>query len=98
MNRKRKISEEMNKLTALVLVLMLVTATAIVFDGSITGNVAIENSGITYSVPAVHEVNDINDLKILNEGFYLVSNGYVFYMESADTYIPLYIKVNDVAQ
>lgn len=98
MDRKKKIEHEMSKFVTLVLLLILITATTIVFNGNITGNVVGSSSGITYIIPSIQEVSSIDELSSLNEGFYLIKEGYVFYLESADSYIPLYIKVTDLKQ
>lgn len=98
MDKKKRISHEMNKLITLVLILVLITTAIIVFDGNITGNVVGSSSGITYIIPSIQEVQGIGELSSLNEGFYLIKEGFVFYLESADSYIPLYIKVNDLKQ
>ena len=98
MDRKKRIQHEMNKLISVVLVLLLVDSTFVVFDGNFTGNVVKESEGVTYLIPQINEVDSIKELSSFNEGFYLVKEGYVFYVESAASYIPLYIKVNDIQQ
>ena len=47
---------------------------------------------------SVIEVNGIKELSYLNEGWYEIRNGFVFYLETFTSYVPLYIKVKNLEQ
>ena len=81
-------------LTAATALIVIILASSFFYGGSgITGNAASEKPP-NFIAPSIKEIN-FNGLRQLNEGWYQIRNGYVFYMETFDSYVPLYIKVNN---
>ena len=78
-------------LITIVILLSSILASSIFYENNITANVAKENSEETRQAIAITEVNNIRELSQLNEGWYQIANGYVFYLEHFDSYAPLYI-------
>ena len=88
-------------ISTIVIVLLAMLFTAMWYNrnySSLTGNVVYAEGNFVFSRPVISYVNDINELKILNEGWYEIRHGYVFYLEHFDNSIPLYIKVLNLNQ
>ena len=77
----------------IVILLVSVLASSIYFEYSITANAVKETAINTKPTITIKEVKDINKLNYLNEGWYEIKNGYVYYLESFNDYVPLYIQV-----
>jgi len=84
---KNKIAKGLTSLVTVVILLSSILASSFFYENNITANVVEDSTGISYT-----EVNDIYNLQ-LNEGWYQVKNGNVFYLESFDSALPLYIKI-----
>ncbi len=81
---------------AIILLLFFILALSLSYQSTITANVVREISIDTESISiSVKEFDDVKELNQLNEGWYQVINGYVFYLESFDSYIFLYTKVKN---
>src|SRR3989338_6255573 len=81
------------RLTTATLLIVLILASSFYLDGTITANVVAEEpSGFT--APAIREIN-FDELKYFNEGWYELRSGYVFYLESFGSYVPLNLKVRN---
>ena len=96
-----KIQEGIISLTAIIVLLSSVLAFSIFNgNGNITGFAINQkhNSNAKSIIPELTEINDIRELTQLNEGWYRVMNGQVYYLEIFSSYIPLYIKVRDEGQ
>ena len=93
---KNKIRKGLVSLGAIIVLLVSILTSSIFYENSITGNVIKEISINSYDAPAVQEVENLKDLSILNEGWYEIRNGYVFYLESFNSAVPLYIKVRSL--
>ena len=101
-NRKlfnSKIAKGLVSLITIVILLSSILATSVFYQNSITSNVikekTIQNKETSIQIKII---NDIKELNQLNEGWYSIRNGYVFYLETFDTYVPLYIKVKNLEQ
>ncbi len=79
-------------LTIIMLMISMLTIT-LTYDAYLTGN-AVKELSIDGKAVSITEVNDINELNQLNEGWYEIRSGHVFYLESFDSYVNLYIRVN----
>ncbi|MBI2101699.1 hypothetical protein HYT53_03725 [Candidatus Woesearchaeota archaeon] len=82
--------------TTIIIILSLVLATSIVYENNITANVAKETaiSENGFGLKTI-EVRNVNELSHLNEGWYQIINGYVYYLDSFNSYVSLYIKVRN---
>ena len=82
--------------TAIIIILSLILATSVVYENNITANVAketeISENGFGLKIIEVRSVNELNQL---NEGWYQIINGYVYYLDSFSSYVSLYIKVRN---
>ncbi|MBI2654971.1 hypothetical protein HYX06_00920 [Candidatus Woesearchaeota archaeon] len=88
---KQSKAAKLISLTTATLLIALILASSFYLDGTITANVAAEEPP-SFTGPAAKEIS-FNELKHLNEGWYELRNGYVFYLESFDSYAPLNLKV-----
>ena len=102
MNRKKTIKKLFNNkfakglvsLITIVILLSSILATSVFYQNNITANVVRETSINDNKISIqITTIDDIKELNELNEGWYSIRNGYVFYLENFDTYVPLYIKV-----
>lgn len=94
-----KTAKGLVSLITVIILLSSILATTFVYENNITANVAREISidAKQVSIP-IKEVNDIRELSSLNEGWYYIKNGYVYYLEHFDSYAPLFIRVMDLGQ
>lgn len=84
---------------AIIVLLSSILATSLFYQNNATANVVMEDSGNWESATAaVTEVDDINDLQNLNEGWYEVRNGFLFYLDTFNSYVPLYIQILNLGQ
>src|SRR3989338_2481790 len=90
-----KTAKGLVSLTSIIILLSSILASTFYFDSSITANVAGDVSA--EEAYSIKEINDIKELSQLNEGWYLIREGYVFYLETFDSEIPIHIKVNEPA-
>ncbi|MBI2658356.1 transglycosylase SLT domain-containing protein [Candidatus Woesearchaeota archaeon] len=95
---KNKIAKGIVSLITIVILLSSILASSIFYENNITANVVKEASGAETARITIIEVNDIRELNQLNEGWYRIVNGYVFYLEHFDSYVPLYIHVRNIEQ
>jgi|GEM_PF-6077060 hypothetical protein len=97
MNKKifySKIAKGIASLIAIIILLSSILATSVYYNSSITANAVKEvplDSGLNYI--SITEVDDIRELSFLNEGWYEIRNGFVFYLDTFNSYVPLYIKI-----
>ena len=91
-----KFGKGLVSLITIVILLSSILASSIVYQNNITANVAREISidAKPISIP-IKEVDNIKELNQLNEGWYQIINGYVYYLESFDSYVFLNIKVKN---
>ena len=81
----------------IVIVLLSSVLAAIIFYG----NDVTANSVKGIAIKDSHQiliVGSVNDLSQLNEGWYSIRSGFVFYLEHFDSEIPLYIKIQNPMQ
>ena len=89
-----KFAQGLASLIAIIILLSSILAASIFYQNNITANVVRETSINDKSLSIqIQSVNDVKELNQLNEGWYQIRSGYVFYLESFNTPIPLYIKV-----
>src|SRR3989338_5786975 len=82
-------------LTTATVLIALVLASSLYYSGNnITANVIAEDSP-NFIQPSIKEIDNFNELNQLNEGWYEIRNGYVFYIENFDSYIALNLKVRN---
>ena len=93
---KRNKTAKLISMTAATVLIALILASSLYYSGgTITANVVAEDSS-SFIAPAIKEIN-FNDLRYLNEGWYELRNGYVFYIESFGSYAPLNLKIMNPA-
>jgi len=96
---KNKIGKGLVSLITIIVLLSSILATTFIYENNITANVIKElpiTESITQSIYIqIKEVNDIKELSQLNEGWYEINNGYVYYLDTFNSYVPLYIKVKN---
>ena len=92
--RQNKTAKLISMTTATVLIALILASSLYYGGGNITANVIAEDSS-NFIAPLIREAEDISELKYLNEGWYEIRNGYVFYLESFDSYVPLNLKVKN---
>ena len=95
---KNKLGKGLVSLFAIIILMSLILAGTFYYQNSITANVIREASIIDKPAISIKEANDINELSYLNEGFYEIRKGFVFYLEAFDSYVPLWIKVRNPEQ
>lgn len=96
---KSKIGKGLVSLLTIIILLVSVLASTVYYDNQITANAIKEYSfDSAQNELQITEANDIYELSQLNEGWYSLRSGYVFYLEHFDSYIPLYIRVNNPLQ
>ena len=88
-----KIAKGLVSLITIIVMLSSILAASIFYENNITANVVRENSIGNKPAISIQEVKDVKELNKLNEGWYEIRNGFVFYLEHFDSYVPLYIKV-----
>ena len=103
MNNKKlfnnKIAKGLVSLITIIVLLSSILATSFVYQNNITANVIRETTQIPKSATiTITEVNDIEELSQLNEGWYEIRNGFVFYLDTFNSYVPLYIRVKNLEQ
>ena len=94
---KSKLAQGLVSLITVIILLFSILATSILYENSITGNVISDVSSEDTSIE-IQYIDDITDLNQLNEGWYEIRNGYVFYLEHFDSAVPLYIKIQNPRQ
>ena len=94
-----KTAQGITSLVAIIILLFSMLSITILYESGITANavkeITINNNQIKIQIK---EVDDINELNQLNEGWYEVRNGYVHYLDTFTSYVPLYIKVKNPEQ
>ena len=94
-----KIAKGLVSLITIIILLSSILAGSIFYENNITANVIKETSiNDKPSTISMKEVNSSKDLSQLNEGWYQIKNGFVYYLETFDSYVPLYIKVKNQEQ
>ncbi|HLC49815.1 MAG TPA: hypothetical protein VJI97_00120 [Candidatus Nanoarchaeia archaeon] len=84
--------------TMAMLMMISVFMFALSNNSSITANVVKYESIDTAKSNSVIQIKEINSLSQLNEGWYEIRNGFVFYLEDFNTPIPLYIRLKNSQQ
>ena len=94
--KNNKTAKGIVSFATIILLLSFILALTLAYESTITANAVKEVSidAKPISIP-IKEVDNIKELNQLNEGWYQVINGYVYYLESFDSYIFLYIKVKN---
>ncbi|MBI2542351.1 hypothetical protein HYV80_06595 [Candidatus Woesearchaeota archaeon] len=94
-----KTAKGLASLVAVVIILSSILATGVYYNNSITSNAVREVSvGSESKNIFVTEVDSIEELNFLNEGWYEIRKGFVFYLDTFNSYVPLYIKVKNFEQ
>ena len=102
MSNKKLLSNKTAKglvsLITIIILLSSILATTFIYENNITANVVRETS-INNKIPIqITTVNDIKELNQLNEGWYQIKNGFVYYLDTFNSYVPLYIRVKNSEQ
>ena len=92
-----KTAKGLVSLITIIILMSSILAGTIYYENNITANVVREGSSPKSSI-SIKEVNDISELSQLNEGWYSIKNGFVYYLETFDSYVPLWIKVKNPEQ
>ncbi len=93
---KNKTAKGLVSLITIIVLLSSMLATSIYYQNNITANVVKEISTETKSTGIIiTEVNGIKELSQLNEGWYQIRNGFVFYLDTFNSYVQLYIRVKN---
>lgn len=85
-------------LIAVIILLSSILATTVYYEGSLTANVIREIPTAKPAAVPIKEAGDISELGQLNEGWYEIRNGFVFYLDTFNSYAPLYIRVKNQGQ
>lgn len=94
-----KIAKGMASLVTIIILLSSILATSIFYENNITANVIREVSiDSELTSISIIEVDDIKDLSQLNEGWYEIRKGFVFYLDTFTSYVPLYIQILNFGQ
>ncbi len=94
-----KFAKGLISLVTIIILLSSILATSIYYENNITANVISEISTEAKSTGIlITEVNDIKDLSQLNEGWYKIRNGFVYYLDTFNSNVPLYIRVLNAEQ
>lgn len=94
--KNNKTAKGIVSFVTIIIILSLILASTIVYQNNITANAVKEISIDAESIPiSVKEVANVDELNQLNEGWYQITNGYVYYLESFDSYVFLYIKIRN---
>ena len=96
---KTKIEKSISSMIVIIAVLSSILAGSVISEKSITAN-AIKKYSIKSKIEKVQikSVDDIKELSQLNEGWYKISNGFVYYLETFNSYAPLNIKIKNPKQ
>ncbi len=96
MNQKTSIPKGIVSFATIILLLSFILALTLAYENTITANVVKDISIDTVAISIrVKEVSNIKELNQLNEGWYQAINGYVYYLESFDSYVFLNIKIKN---
>lgn len=99
MKKAIKNSNGLVRLAAIIIGLLSILAGTIYYENNITASVARADSNYNERTHLqLKLVNDIHELSQLNEGWYRISNGFVYHLDTFDSYVPLYIKVKNLQQ
>ncbi|MBI2652146.1 transglycosylase SLT domain-containing protein, partial [Candidatus Woesearchaeota archaeon] len=93
-----KIAKGIVSLLVIVVLLSSILAASIFYQNNITANVIKELTIDDKPLISIKEVNDIKELSQLNEGWYEIRNGYVFYLEDFNSPVLIWIKVKNPEQ
>ncbi|MEK6943586.1 MAG: hypothetical protein AABX00_05980 [Nanoarchaeota archaeon] len=88
-------------ITGFVMIMLMMISVfmfALSNNTSITANVVKFEDTDTAKNNAVIQTKEINSLSQLNEGWYEIRNGFVFYLEDFNTPVPLYIRLKNSNQ
>ena len=92
---KNKTAKGIDSLGIIVILLSSVLAVSLFYNNNITANVIGENFVSESKFSQIIEVDNIRELNQLNEGWYQIRNGFVFYLEHFDSEVPLWIRVRN---
>lgn len=95
--KMNKIAKGMVSLITIIILLSSILATSLYYN-NITGNVVEEVSLDSETGISVAVVDGIAELSFLNEGWYQIRNGFVFYLDTFNSYAPLYIRMKNSEQ
>ena len=94
-----KLAKGLVSLLTIIILLSSILAGSIFYENNITANViketSINDKPLTISIK---EVSDIKELSQLNEGWYQIRHGYVFYLDTFNSYVLLYVRVKNLEQ
>ena len=94
-----KFAQGLVSFAVIIILIASVLASSMLYNASINPYVVRENSFDKNPASfSIRTVKGINDLSSLNEGWYEIRNGFVFYLETFDSYVPLYIRVKNLEQ
>ena len=101
MNNKifnNKTAKGIVSLVTIIIVLTSVLSASIFYENNITANAVKELTINDKPTISIKEVNDIKELSQLNEGWYEIKKGYVFYLEDFNSPVLIWIKVKNQEQ
>ncbi|MBI2559092.1 hypothetical protein HYW20_07260 [Candidatus Woesearchaeota archaeon] len=91
-----KIPKGIVSFIVIIALLSSILAASVYYENSITGNVVKETAinNQEFNLQIIY-IDSIKELSQLNEGWYQIRNGYVFYLDSFSSYIPIWIKIQN---
>ena len=92
---KNKTAKGILSLGMIIILLVSVLTSTFYFNNGITANAIKENFDSKQKDLQIKEVDNLRDLNQLNEGWYQIRNGFVFYLEHFDFEVPLWIRVRN---
>ncbi len=81
-----------------IILISSILAASIFYQSNITARAIQETDFDSSPAISIIAVDDINGLNQLNEGWYEIRNGFIYYLQDFDTPIPLYIRIKNSNQ
>ena len=95
---KNKFAYGLMSFATVIILISSILAASIFYQSNITARAIQETNFDSSPAISIIAVDDINGLNQLNEGWYEIRNGFVYYLQDFDTPIPLYIRIKNSNQ
>ncbi len=93
-SNKYKAPKGIVSFTVIIVLLSSILAASVYYENSITANAVrgTTSNNQEFNLQIIY-IDSTKDLSQLNEGWYQIRNGYVYYLDSFSSYIPIWIKI-----
>ena len=95
---KNKFAYGLMSFATVIILISSILAASIFYQSNITARAIQETNFDSSPAISIIAVDNINGLNQLNEGWYEIRNGFVYYLQDFDTPIPLYIRIKNSNQ